>query len=78
MKGKNSDHYRTISNTIAFLSQNLFEMNRLWIRMQHIGRHENLQYRTNRQEVSLLIGENIVRLSNLKNIDLDKIGRAHV
>jgi len=59
------------SETINFLLQNLSEMNRLWIRMQHSGSKDKSKREADRQEVGMLIGENITRISDLKAVDLE-------
>jgi len=55
---------------VNFLLQNLFEMNRLWMRMQHIGPKDKATREANRQEVNMVVGENLVRLSSLQGVDL--------
>lgn len=55
------------NDSINFLFQNLIEMNRLWIRMQHTKEKEILQRDF---EINMLVGENLVRLSGLSGVDL--------
>ncbi len=47
-------------------------MNRLWMRMQHSGNRDKSKRESDRNDVNMLIGENIVRLSNLDGVDLEK------
>ena len=62
----------TIEDTLQFILQNLEEMNRLWIRlsMGTIG-NERLLKEKERSELRILVGENIVRLSNLDGLTLE-------
>ncbi len=60
-----------INDCIAFLIQNLTEMNRLWIRMQHAGSKDKSRRESDRHDVNMLIGENVTRLSDLKGVDLE-------
>ncbi len=46
-------------------------MNRLWIRMQHSGPKDKVQREAERNELNMVVGENIVRLSNLEGVDLE-------
>lgn len=46
--------------------KNLFEMNRLWIRMLHKNIREALEQEA--KELDMLVGENIVRLSSLEGL----------
>ena len=56
---------------INFLIMNLNEMNRLWIRMQHSGSKDKTRRESDRHELNMVVGENIVRLSNLEGSDLE-------
>jgi vacuolar protein sorting-associated protein 35 len=58
-----------LNDCINFLLQNLNEMNRLWIRMQYGVRDKSLR-ESERQDVNMLVGESITRLSDLKGIDI--------
>eukprot|EP00826_Nyctotherus_ovalis_P050482 TRINITY_DN6187_c0_g1_i5.p1 TRINITY_DN6187_c0_g1~~TRINITY_DN6187_c0_g1_i5.p1 ORF type:complete len:590 (-),score=224.08 TRINITY_DN6187_c0_g1_i5:41-1810(-) len=58
-----------INDCVNFLIQNLTEMNRLWIRMQYGGREKSVK-QAERQDVNMLVGECITRLSDLKGIDI--------
>ena len=59
-----------INDSINFLLQNLTEMNRLWIRMQYTG-SDRSRREADRQDVNMLVGESITRLSDLKGIDIE-------
>ena len=48
-------------------------MNKLWVRMQHQGHSREKQRREQeRLELRILVGTNLVRLSQLEGIDVDK------
>eukprot|EP00826_Nyctotherus_ovalis_P009083 TRINITY_DN12376_c0_g2_i3.p1 TRINITY_DN12376_c0_g2~~TRINITY_DN12376_c0_g2_i3.p1 ORF type:complete len:472 (-),score=68.71 TRINITY_DN12376_c0_g2_i3:96-1511(-) len=49
--------------------KNLFEMNRLWVRMLHKNIKEAMQQEA--KELDMLVGENIVRLSSLEGLTPD-------
>lgn len=59
-------------NSIEFILQNLEEMNRLWIRLS-LGCHasEKTQKEKERNELKVLVGENIIRLSSLDSITIE-------
>eukprot|EP00758_Cryptobia_borreli_P000927 Tbor_TRINITY_DN1771_c0_g1::TRINITY_DN1771_c0_g1_i1::g.21305::m.21305/K18468/VPS35; vacuolar protein sorting-associated protein 35 len=68
----NSDDYSeeegSLEDSIEFILQNLKEMNWLWVRMEAV---KNLKYRKSndeRKEIRILVGYNIVRLSQLEGI----------
>ena len=47
-------------------------MNKLWVRMQHQGHsREREKKEKERMELRILVGTNLVRLSQLENIDID-------
>ena len=51
-------------------------MNKLWVRMQHQGHTRDKDRREReRRELRLLVGTNLVRLSQLECIDLDKYSK---
>ena len=55
---------------------NFAEMNKLWVRMQHQGHTRDKDRREReRRELRLLVGTNLVRLSQLECIDLDKYSK---
>ena len=59
----------TFEDTIKFILQNLEEMNRLWIRLSHgISPTEKKDREKERNELKILVGENITRLSSLNGM----------
>mmetsp|Transcript_54426 Transcript_54426/g.62365 ORF Transcript_54426/g.62365 Transcript_54426/m.62365 type:complete len:782 (+) Transcript_54426:65-2410(+) len=61
-----------VNDAINFIVQNLSEMNRLWIRLQHTSSHGDKQKReAERNQLRVTVGENIVRLSNLEGVNLE-------
>lgn len=52
---------------------NFAEMNKLWVRMQHQGHSRDRERREReREELRILVGTNLVRLSQLESVTLDK------
>jgi vacuolar protein sorting-associated protein 35 len=51
--------------------QNLNEMNHLWIRLFNNTSKTRLQRETERNELNMLVGENIVRMSSLEDVTLE-------
>lgn len=61
----------TFSDTLKFILQNLEEMNRLWIRLSTgCTGNERLLREKERNELKVLVGENITRLSSLQGLTL--------
>eukprot|EP00947_MAST-08B_sp_MAST-8B-sp1_P005382 g5382.t1 len=61
-----------VQDAIAFVLQNFAEMNRLWVRMQNQGKVRNKKKRElERRDLRILVGTNLVRLSQLDGVDLD-------
>jgi vacuolar protein sorting-associated protein 35 len=61
-----------IHDSIGFILQNFIEMNKLWVRLQHQGHSRDRERREQeRKELKLLVGTNLVRLSQLEEISLD-------
>jgi vacuolar protein sorting-associated protein 35 len=57
-------------HSIEFILQNFAEMNKLWVRMQHQGSMTSMSRReAERKNLRLLVGTNLVRLSNLQAVD---------
>ncbi|RMZ77968.1 hypothetical protein DV738_g4157, partial [Chaetothyriales sp. CBS 135597] len=57
-------------DSINFILTNFVEMNKLWVRWQHQGHSREREQRTQeRRELELLIGSNLVRLSQLVDVD---------
>ncbi|CAK7891210.1 vacuolar protein sorting-associated protein 35 [[Candida] anglica] len=55
-----------LDETVDFLISNFIEMNKLWVRLQHQGHssERELRYRE-RRELKILVGSNLVRLSQI-------------
>ena len=48
------------------------EMNRLWVRLQHLSSHKDREQReVERNELRVTVGENIIRLSSLEGVTYD-------
>lgn len=59
-----------LQDSISFILINFVEMNKLWVRLQHQGHSREREQRTKeRQELQLLVGSNLVRLSQLVDLD---------
>ena len=77
VKGSMSDakeeHSGTVEDSIDFILLNFAEMNKLWVRMQHQGHSSQKEKREReRLELRLLVGTNMVRLSQLDSVDSDR------
>lgn len=82
LSGQARDHLPTstgdgpegnLQDSISFILTNFVEMNKLWVRLQHQGHSRERELRTKeRQELQLLVGSNLVRLSQLVDIDAYK------
>ena len=61
----------TVQDAYEFVLQNFAEMNRLWVRLQHMGGSKDTRKRREkeRQELRILVGTNLVRLSQLEGVD---------
>ncbi|CUM66430.1 uncharacterized protein PRCAT00004094001 [Priceomyces carsonii] len=54
------------NETVNFLISNFIEMNKLWVRLQHQGHSSERELRYNeRKELKILVGSNLVRLSQI-------------
>lgn len=57
--------------SINFILTNFTEMNKLWVRLQHQGHSRDREKReAERKELRILVGTNLVRLSQLDGVDL--------
>lgn len=82
LSGQARDHLPTgsgdgpegnLQDSISFILTNFVEMNKLWVRLQHQGHSREREQRTKeRQELQLLVGSNIVRLSQLVDLETYK------
>jgi len=71
--GSGDDAEGTVRDSIDFVLMNFAEMNKLWVRMQHQGHSRDRERREReREELRILVGTNLVRLSQLESINLDK------
>ncbi|KAI1077145.1 vacuolar protein sorting-associated protein 35 [Whalleya microplaca] len=60
-----------LQDSINFILTNFVEMNKLWVRLQHQGHSREREQRTReRKELQLLVGSNIVRLSQLVDLEV--------
>lgn len=61
----------TLQDSLDFILTNFAEMNKLWVRIQHQGHtRERYQKEKDRQDLRLLVGTNLVRLSQLEGLDV--------
>lgn len=62
-----------MKDSVDFILLNFAEMNKLWVRMQHQGHSRDKDKREReRQELRLLVGTNLVRLSQLECVDMER------
>lgn len=63
-------------DSMGFVLTNFIEMNKLWVRLQHQGLSRDRERRElERRELRILVGTNLVRLSQLEGVDLDMYKR---
>lgn len=61
-----------LHESIKFILTNFTEMNKLWVRLQHQGHSRDREKReAERKELKILVGTNLVRLSQLEGVDLE-------
>lgn len=61
-----------LQDSIGFVLTNLIEMNKLWVRLQHQGlAREREKREMERKELRILVGTNLVRLSQLDGVTLE-------
>ena len=61
-----------VNDAIDFILQNMSEMSRLWVRLQHLSSQKDKDLReVERNELRVTVGENIIRLSSLEGITYD-------
>ncbi|KAI1615331.1 vacuolar protein sorting-associated protein 35 [Exophiala viscosa] len=71
--GKDDGPQGNIQDSINFILTNFVEMNKLWVRWQHQGHSREREQRTQeRRELELLVGSNLVRLSQLVDLETYK------
>lgn len=60
-----------LPDLVSFILTNFVEMNKLWVRLQHQGHSREFNKRLQeRKELQILVGSNLVRLSQLDDVDL--------
>ncbi|KAI9312643.1 vacuolar protein sorting-associated protein 35 [Dichotomocladium elegans] len=65
-----------VQESIQFVLTNFTEMNKLWVRLQHQGHSRDREKReAERRELRILVGTNLVRLSQLEGVDLETYQR---
>ncbi|KAL8291290.1 hypothetical protein RQP46_002268 [Phenoliferia psychrophenolica] len=65
-----------LQDSIGFVLTNFIEMNKLWVRLQHSGLSRDRERREmERRELRILVGTNLVRLSQLDGVDLEMYRR---
>ncbi|KAE8214028.1 hypothetical protein CF327_g2503 [Tilletia walkeri] len=65
-----------LQDSIGFVLTNFIEMNKLWVRLQHQGHSRDREKRElERKELRILVGTNLVRLSQLEGVDLEMYRR---
>ncbi|XP_031339973.1 vacuolar protein sorting-associated protein 35 isoform X1 [Photinus pyralis] len=70
---ENEDGNGNVRDSINFVLMNFAEMNKLWVRMQHQGHSREKQNREKeREELRILVGTNLVRLSQLESVTMEK------
>ncbi|PYH90577.1 vacuolar protein sorting-associated protein VPS35 [Aspergillus ellipticus CBS 707.79] len=84
LSGQARDHLPTglgdgpegnLQDSINFVLTNFVEMNKLWVRLQHQGPSREREKRMQeRRELELLVGSNVVRLSQLVDLEGYKSG----
>ncbi|KAJ7715445.1 vacuolar protein sorting-associated protein 35, partial [Mycena maculata] len=65
-----------LQDSISFVLTNFIEMNKLCVRLQHQGHSRDREKRElERRELRILVGTNLIRLSQLDGVDLDMYHR---
>ncbi|XP_054738022.1 vacuolar protein sorting-associated protein 35 isoform X1 [Anastrepha obliqua] len=71
-----NEHEGNVLDAIDFVLTNFAEMNKLWVRMQHQGHSsEKSRREKEREELKILVGTNLVRLSQLESATLEHYQR---
>jgi vacuolar protein sorting-associated protein 35 len=69
--GESTGPEGNLFESISFILTNFTEMNKLWVRLQHQGHSRDREKReAERKELRILVGTNLVRLSQLDGVDL--------
>jgi vacuolar protein sorting-associated protein 35 len=65
-----------LQDSIGFVLTNFIEMNKLWVRLQHQGHSREREKREfERRDLRILVGTNLVRLSQMEGVDLEMYRR---
>lgn len=76
---RNGETIGTVKDSVDFILLNFAEMNKLWVRMQHQGHSRDKEKREReRQELRLLVGTNLVRLSQLECVDMERYKKVYI
>ncbi|KAI9216823.1 vacuolar protein sorting-associated protein 35-domain-containing protein [Blastocladiella britannica] len=68
---RTTSFHGTVDDSIGFVLSNFVEMNKLWVRLQHSGGARDRDRReAERRELRILVGTNVVRLSQLVAVTL--------
>ena len=68
-----------MEDSVGFVLQNFAEMNKLWVRMQHQGHsREKAKREKERLELKILVGTNLVRLSELDGVNSEMYQKVRV
>ena len=59
----------TVQDAYVFVLKNFCETNRLWIRLQTVGNKDKKEREQERLQLRILVGTNLVRLSQLEGLD---------
>ncbi|VVC98963.1 unnamed protein product, partial [Leptidea sinapis] len=71
-----NDNEGTVRDAVDFVLMNFAEMNKLWVRMQHQGHSRDKERREReRSELRILVGTNLVRLSQLESVGIEDYRR---
>ncbi|BGP43232.1 retromer complex subunit Vps35 [Rhodotorula kratochvilovae] len=74
--GESAGPEGNLYDSIGFVLTNFIEMNKLWVRLQHSGLSRDRERRElERRELRILVGTNLVRLSQLDGVDLEMYRR---
>ena len=69
---RDPDAEGTVADSVEFILSNLLEMNRLWIRIAHLpgprDRESRRRVQRERQDLRILVGSNLNRLSSLEGV----------
>ena len=61
----------SFEDSLKFIIENMEEMNRLWIRLSSESGSERMRREKERDELKILIGESMNKLSSLENLNID-------